>query len=101
MLKTTSVEAKKIVLFYVVMTVPIYVLALIEAYLHSVLNLFNALVIGIILMLLVFFMTMFFYLPYVVNPRLKRDYGVTIDYLMMHGGFKVLEQLDENKKRAR
>jgi hypothetical protein len=46
-------------------------------------------------------MTMFFYLPYVVNPRLKRDYGVTIDYLMMHGGFKVLEQLDENKKRAR
>jgi len=98
-LRVTREESRKIGLFFLIMFALVYLFLLIEAYLNSVLYLFNALIVEIILLLIISFITLFYYEPHVINPRLKRDYGVTLDYIRMNGTSKFLQQMDGNRNK--
>ncbi|OWP55992.1 MAG: hypothetical protein B2I17_08405 [Thermoplasmatales archaeon B_DKE] len=97
--RVTREESRKIGLFFLIMFALVYLFLLIEAYLNSVLYLFNALIVEIILLLIISLITLVYYEPHVINPRLKRDYGVTLDYIRMNGTSKFLQKMDGNRNK--
>ena len=91
-LKMTMEEVKRVSRFYLIIFVPLYVFLLIEIYINSALSLRNTLIISLPSMFMVLVITRFYYLPHVVDPRLKREYGITLEYFQRYGSGNSIEK---------
>ena len=99
-LKMTREEVRRLLLFFPVAFVPILLLMILILYLSSLLNLYYALIMVVIDMgIIVFPASMSYYLAHVVDPRLKRDYGITLEYIRRQGYRKTLDQFEEYRKK--
>lgn len=98
-LKMTSSETKMFSLFHLASFVPIFLFLIIILDLGSWLNPYYVLLMAALAMVLSGGGAAF-YLQHLVNPRLKRDYGFTYEYLNRngHGLWKSLDQFEEYKK---
>lgn len=97
-LKMTREEVERVSMFYLIIFIPVYAFIFIEAYINSALSLRNALIISLASMFMVLIITRFYYLPHVVDPRLKRDYGITMEYIRRHGAWDSPEKFEEYRK---
>lgn len=98
-LKMTRKEVRKLLLFFLFAFVPIFLIMILILYLSSLLNLYYALIMVVIDMgIIVFPAGMSFYLAHVVDPRLKRDYGITLEYIRRQGLWKSLDQFEGYRK---
>ena len=91
-LKMTREEVKRVSRFYLIIFVPLYVFLLTDIYINSALSLRNTLIISLPSMFMVLVITRFYYLPHVVDPRLKREYGVTLEYFQRYGSGNSIEK---------
>ena len=91
-LKMTREEVKRVSRFYLIIFIPLYVFLLIEIYINSALSLRNTLIISLPSMFMVLVITRFYYLPHVVDPRLKREYGITLEYFQRYGSGNSIEK---------
>lgn len=91
-LKMTREEVKIVSRFYLIIFVPLYVFLLTDIYINSALSLRNTLIISLPSMFMVLVITRFYYLPHVVDPRLKREYGVTLEYFQRYGSGNSIEK---------
>ncbi len=91
-LKMTREEVKRVSRFYLIIFIPLYVFLLSEAYINSALSARNTLIISLPSMFMVLVITRFYYLPHVIDPRLKRDYGITLEYFQRYGSKNPLEK---------
>ena len=99
-LKMTREEVRRLLLFFPVAFVPILLLMILILYLSSLLNLYYALIMVVIDMgIIVFPASMSYYLAHVVDPRLKRDYGITLEYIRRQGYRKTLDQFEEYRRK--
>ena len=91
-LKMTREEVKRVSRFYLIIFIPLYVFLLTQTYINSALSLRNVLIISLPSMFMVLVITRFYYLPHVIDPRLKRDYGITLEYFQRYGSGNSLEK---------
>ena len=91
-LKMTREEVKRVSRFYLIIFIPLYVFLLSEAYINSALSARNTLIISLPSMFMVLVITRFYYLPHVIDQRLKRDYGITLEYFQRYGSKNPLEK---------
>ena len=91
-LKMTREEVKRVSMIYLIIFMPVYAFLLVEAYINSALGLRNSLIISLTSMFMALIITRFYYLPHVVDPRLKRDYGITLEYFQRYGSKNSLEK---------
>ena len=91
-LKMTREEVKRVSRFYLIIFIPLYVFLLTQTYINSALSLRNIFIISLPSMFMVLVITRFYYLPHVIDPRLKRDYGITLEYFQRYGSGNSLEK---------
>ncbi len=97
-LKMTANEARKMWLFFSISFVPLYVFLIILLYLLLALNLTDALMMSAVALTVLVFAGIGLYLPHVVDPRLKREYGITLEYIRKRGIWDSLKKFEEYKK---
>lgn len=91
-LKMTMEEVKRVSRFYLIIFIPLYVFLITDIYINSALSLRNTLIISLLSMFMVLVITRFYYLPHVIDPRLKRDYGITLEYFQRYGSGNSIEK---------
>ena len=91
-LKMTREEIKRVSRFYLIIFIPLYVFLVTQTYINSALSLRNTLIISLPSMFMVLVITRVYYLPHVIDPRLKRDYGITLEYFQRYGSGNSLEK---------
>jgi len=97
-LKMTANEARKMWLFFSISFVPIYAFLIILLYLLLALNLTDALMMSAVALTVLVFAGIGLYLPHVVDPRLKREYGITLEYIRKRGIWDSLKKFEKYKK---
>ncbi|QRF75501.1 hypothetical protein Thermo_01003 [Thermoplasmatales archaeon] len=97
-LKMTANEARKMWLFFSISFVPIYAFLISLLYLLLALRPTDALMMSAVALTVLVFAGIGLYLPHVVDPRLKREYGTTLEYIRKRGIWDSLKKFEEYKK---
>jgi len=97
-LKMTANEARKMWLFFSISFVLIYAFLISLLYLLLALGLTDALMMSTVALTVLVFAGIGLYLPHVVDPRLKREYGITLEYIRKRGIWDSLKKFEEYKK---